>query len=246
MQISQQRKNRRKRRYAAPIGGLFIGLAAFGVITVVFLCFRLTSAVLDNSEEKTMFENILRPVVMFDPAPFEKPTDISPENLLMYSMWSTLMGEKRGSYTYSESGELVVPASDLDVAAARLFGPEVVLEHQSFGDYETFYHYEPPTEDGKGNVYDLLLSVQLNAYTPEVESITKQGDLYEISVGYIPSGISWQTDYSEGAGRASPEKHMNYLMQKTKTGYCIAKVQYPENSQSAPQNANPIPTENAE
>ncbi len=64
MQITQQRKNRRKRRYAAPIGGLFIGLAVFGVITVVFLCFRLTSAVLDNSKEKTMFENILRPVAI--------------------------------------------------------------------------------------------------------------------------------------------------------------------------------------
>jgi hypothetical protein len=222
MQIAQSGKNRRKRRYAAPIGGLFIGLAVFGVVTVVFLCFRLTASLLDNSEEKLMFENLVRPIVMFDPAPFETPTDIGSENLLAYSMWATLMGEKRETYTYGETGELMVPASDLDVAAARLFGPEVVLEHHSFGDYETYYAY-----DETSGVYSMPVVTQLNVYTPYVEEITKKDDLYELRVGYVPTGISWQTDYSGGQGRPNPEKYMNYLMRQTPSGYNIVKVQYP-------------------
>jgi hypothetical protein len=169
-----------------------------------------------------MFENLVRPVVMFDPAPFETPTDISSENLLAYSMWSTLMGEKRETYTYSDAGELIVPASDLDVAAARLFGPEVVLEHHSFGDWETYYAY-----DETSGVYRMPVVTQLNVYTPYVEEITKQDDLYELRVGYVPTGISWQTDYSGGQGRPNPEKYMNYLMRQTPTGYNIVKVQYP-------------------
>jgi hypothetical protein len=224
----QQRRNRRKRRYAVPIAGLFIGLAAFGVVTVVYLCFRLTGRVLDNSTEKLMFENLVRPLVMFDPAPFEQPADISPENLLMYSMWATLMSEKRDTYTISETGELMVPASDLNVAAAKLFGPDVTLQHQSFGDYETNYTYEPPEpEGGGGDFYSMPVTLQLNAYQPEVQEITKQGELYEIHVGYIPSGISWQTDFSGGLGHAVPEKYMNYIMQKTAQGYSIVKLQYP-------------------
>ncbi len=225
MQITQQNKDRRKRRYAAPVGGLFIGLAAFGVITVVYMCFRLTGQILDNSQEKRMFENLVRPLVMFDPAPFEQPTDIAPDNLLMYSMWSTLMGEKQSSYTYGETGEVMVPASDLDVAAAKLFGPEVTLEHKSFGDYETPYFYDAET-----GIYSLPANLQLNVYSPEVESVEREGELFEIRVGYIPSGVSWQTDFSGGQGHPEPEKIMNYLMRQTDNGYSVVKLQYPEDA----------------
>lgn len=220
----QQIKKRRKRRYAAPIGGLFIGLAALGVITVVYVCFRLTAAVLDNSSEKLMFENIVRPIVMFDPAPFEKPTDISMDNLLTYSMWSTLMSEKRDTYQFGENSELMIPASDLDVAAAKLFGSEVKLTHYSFGDYEMFYFYDEPNQ-----IYNVPVNVLLNVYTPEVETITKNGDLYELSVGYVPSGVAWNTEYAEGRSRPEPEKYMNYFMRKSKTGYTIVKLQDPVN-----------------
>lgn len=225
----QQLKKKRKRRYAAPVGGLFIGLAVLGVITVVYACFRLTAAVLDNSSEKLMFENIVRPVVMFDPAPFEKATDISMDNLLTYSMWSALMGEKRDTYQFGENGELIIPASDLDVVAAKLFGQEVKLTHYSFGDYEMFYFYDEPNQ-----VYNVPVNVLLNVYTPEVETITKNGDLYEISVGYLPSGIAWNTDYSGGRGKPEPEKYMNYFMQKSKTGYTIVKLQYPVSTVTGP------------
>lgn len=213
---------RRKRGYAVSISGFFIALAALGLITVIYLSLRLTSTVLDNSSEKLMFENIVRPVVMFNPPPFESPTDIEPKNLLQYSMWSTLMGEKRDTYQFGDNGELIVPASDLDVAAARLFGDEVKLEHQSFGEVDMFYFY-----DEANLVYNVPVSIQLNVYTPKVEEITKKGEFYELSVGYIPSGISWQTDYSGGKGEPEPEKSMNYIMKKTKDSYSIAKVQDP-------------------
>ena len=42
-------------------------------------------------------------------------------------MWSALLGEKRDSYQFDNDTNLrlIVPASDIDVACARLFGPEV-------------------------------------------------------------------------------------------------------------------------
>lgn len=222
-----QVKKTRRNRYAAPIGGLFIALAALGVVTVAVLCIRLTTVVLDNSRERLMFENIIRPVVMFDPAPFENPVDIEMRNLLQYSMWSTLMGEKRNTYQFGENSELMVPASDLDVAAAKLFGPDVKLEHQSFGEFDMFYYYDEPTA-----TYNVPMSAQLYVYTPSVEEITKNGELFELNVGYLPSGISWQTDYSGGKGVPEPEKYMTYVMQRSKTGYYIVKVQYPVDTPS--------------
>ena len=79
---------------------------------------------------------------MFDPVPFEKATDADPLFLLQSSLWSTLLGEKRDSYQFDAMERLIVPSSDVDVACARLFGPDVKLEHQSFGDYETTYYYD--------------------------------------------------------------------------------------------------------
>lgn len=215
-----QVKRRRKHRYAVHIGGLFLALALLGVGTIVYMSMRLTSAVLDNSQEKLMFENMIRPVVMFNPPPFEKAEDIEMPSLLLYSMWATLMGEKRDTYQYGENGELIVPASDLDVAAAKLFGPDVKLVHQRFGELDTTYYY-----DEEMAVYNVPVVVQLYVYTPSVEEVTKNGDYLELNVGYIPSGISWKTDYSGGKGEPAPEKHMIYVVQRYKDNYIIVKVQ---------------------
>ena len=219
-----QVKKRRRYKYAASFGGFFIALALVGVGTIVFLSIRLTSTVLDNSSEKTMFEDIIRPVVMFNPVPFEKATDIEMPNLLTYSLWSTLMGEKQNTYQFGENSELIVPASDLDVAAAKLFGPDVKLVHQSFGDFETLYYF-----DDENSVYNVPTNAQIYVYTPSVEEITKNGDFYELNVGYIPPGLSWKTDFRGGKGVPAPERYMVFVMQKTKDSYSIVKVKDPEN-----------------
>lgn len=232
-----QPKTRRKRRYAAPIGGMFILFAALGVITVVILSFRLTATVLDNTDQRQMFENIVRPVVMFNPTPFETPTDIENDDLLNFSMWATLLGDKKDTYTFGETQELVVPASDLNVAAAKLFGPGVSLEHHSFDYFEMSYYY-----DDASAVYYVPVSAVFNVYTPSVETVTRSGDFYELSVGFLSSGISWQTDFSGGQGKPKPDKYMNFIMEKTKDGYRIAKVQDPAAvayTYEAPQENNP-------
>jgi len=224
-----QMRNKR-RKYAAPIGGLFITLAVIGIVTVVFICVRLTILAFDNTSEKKMFGDIIMPVVMFNPPPFEKATDIEMTGLLLYSMWSTLLDSNRHYQFSEESGELMVPASDLDVAAAKLFGPEVELQHQSFGEFENTYYFDEST-----NMYSAPVSVQYNVYTPSVEEITKNGEFYELRVGYIPSGVTWQSDFSGGMGQAAPDKYMNYIMQRLNSGgYHIVKLQDPEISYVLP------------
>ncbi|MCL2033633.1 MAG: hypothetical protein FWG94_02750 [Oscillospiraceae bacterium] len=215
-----------RRRYAAPIGGLFITLAVIGIITVISIAVRLTILAIDNTSEKEMFGDIIMPVVMFNPPPFERPTDIEMPGLLLYSMWSALLDSERNYQFSDESGELLVPASDIDVAAARLFGPEVALQHQSFGEFENTYYFDEST-----SMYIVPVNVQYNVYTPSVEEITKKGELYELRVGYIPSGITWQIDLSGGMGQAAPDKYMNYIMQKSGGGgYYIVKLQDVESS----------------
>jgi len=204
---------RKRRRYAAPVGGIFVVLALIGAITVVVASIQLTLRVLDNSSEKEEIQNIIRPVVMFNPAPFERVTDIEAIPMLQYCMWATLI-EKYETYTYGENAELLVPASDLDVAGARLFGDEVKLQHQAFGDYENRYYY-----DAKDSVYNVPnLTTQMTVYRPQVEEIVKEDELYRVLVGYMAPNSAWN------AGDQAPEKYMYYIMNKVGNTYQIVAV----------------------
>ena len=216
-----QTMRQKKRKYTASIGGVFVLLAVIGVMTVVVISLQLTNRVLDNSREKKMFEDIIRPVMMFDPAPFESPADIEMNRLLLYSMWSTLTSERAQNYKYNESQELVIPASDLNVAANTLFGPDVVLEHKTFGDYETQYIYD-------SDMYRVRVTAQLYVYSPEVRSVVKDGDYYRLDVYYIPPGNAWNLTLTGETLSPFMEKHMHYYMLKEKNSYQLVKMQMPE------------------
>ena len=55
----------RKNKYAAPVGGIFLFLAAVGLVAVGIFCVRFTQSLLDNTREKQKFEQIITPVLMF-------------------------------------------------------------------------------------------------------------------------------------------------------------------------------------
>lgn len=212
---------RRRRRHAAPIGGLFIILAAIGAIAILVFSVNATRKFIDNSDKKRAFEQKILPVLMFDPVPFESPTDMDPLALLQSSLWSTLLGEKRGSYPYDELKMLLVPASDVDVAAAKLFGPDVKLTHQSFGNYETSYLYDEDTK-----TYHVPVTGQMGLYTPRVEEIDAKGDTLLLKVGYIPPDNIWTADLGDDDGETA-DKYMIYVLtrhKKNKKEYYISAI----------------------
>lgn len=209
----------RKNRQAAPIGGVFILLAALGFAALAFLCVRFTQSLLDNSGEKQMFQRIITPVMMFDPVPFDDVTKADNLFLLQSSMWSTLLGEKRESYAFDEMDRAIVPASDMDVACARLFGPDVKLVHQSFGDVETNNVYDEATRS-----YYVPVRMQALLYTASVERVVKSGDVYELLVGYIPPAQAWTQSLDGSAQSSQREKYMQYDLIQVRDHYQLIAI----------------------
>ena len=128
-------------------------------------------------------DRVITPVLMLDPVPFGSAADADPLFLLQSSLWSALLGDKRESYQANEDslGRIPVPASDVDVAAARLYG-DVKLEHQSFTvNYVDNYVYDEDTK-----TYYVQVTGQVGLYTPNVEEIVKKGNQYTLLVGYVP------------------------------------------------------------
>ena len=196
----------KRRRYAAPIGGAFILLAFVGLVALVVLALTTTDRLLDNQGEKERLEDIIGPLLMFDPPPFENPADISPATLLNVSMWAALAANY---YPFNEHQEMEVPASDLDVAAALLFGPGVTLQHRTFGEYEQSYYFDPVRQ-----LYHVPATVQLFVYTPRVISIERNGDFYDVLVGYVPPQGAIMANLHGTRTQPTPDKYMIYVMRR--------------------------------
>ncbi len=199
---------KRKHKYFATIGAVLIALALVGTVAVCSMLVNLGARVLDNTNQKEEFAWKVYPLLMFDPATFEDPSQLDEVFLLKTSLWSALF-ENRLKYTYDENGMLLVPASDLDVAAKSLYGKSVTLKHQTFAEgYDFFYLYNEET-----NTYSVPVSGQTASYVPKVVDIKKDGDTYTLIVGYVAPTTLWNVT-EEGSEEAAPDKYLYYELEK--------------------------------
>ena len=212
--------NRRKHKYAATIGAVLIVLSLVGAIVLVSLLIRFGIRLADNTKQKEAFEWKIYPLLMLDPATFDDPSQLDDVFLLKTALWSTLL-EHRTTYSYNENGLLLVPASDLDVAAKKLYGDAVTLKHQTFSEgYEFFYIY-----DGDANTYQVPVSGQTAGYTPKVIKIMKDGDRYTLIVGYVAPTTLWMMSEDGSSSESVPDKYLYYDLQKlSRDSYIIKSV----------------------
>ena len=216
------RKKRGKHRYAAPVGGAYILLALIGVIAVIYGAVQLYGKLTDNSKLLRQIERQIQPVMMFDPVPFDNIRDVDNKVLVKTSIWSCMYSDKRGSYTYDDNGMILIPVSDVEVAAVKLYGPEVKLTHTSLDEDGISYTY-----DAENNVYRVPMMAQGGYYTPMVVDMQKNGDVYEVTVGYVAPGASWTTTEDGDSYTPTPDKYMIYRMKKEDGEYYIVGIKDP-------------------
>ena len=216
------RKKRGKHRYAAPVGGAYILLALIGVIAVIYGAVQLYGKLTDNSKLLRQIERQIQPVMMFDPVPFDNIQDVDNKVLVKTSIWSCMYSDKRGSYTYDDNGMILIPVSDVEVAAVKLYGPEVKLTHTSLDEDGISYTY-----DAENNVYRVPMMAQGGYYTPMVVDMQKNGDVYEVTVGYVAPGVTFTTTDDGDSYTPPPHKHMIYPMKKEDGEYYIVGIKDP-------------------
>lgn len=209
-----------RRKIATVIGGLFIILATVGLVSVVIWGFDVVSGLFDNSAKRAQYESFISPVVMMDPVPYSRVENLDQNLVLQSSLWAALMGENRGAYTYDDNGLLLVPSSDVDVAAVKLFGPNVTITHQSFDDNDASYLFDPEISAYR------VPSINKVAYSPSIADISKKGDIITLTVGYVAPGNIWSTDPQTDSddNTPAPEKSMYYTLTKWDQGYYISSV----------------------
>lgn len=210
---------KRKHKYVATIGMVLIALAVIGSIALCSVLVNFGARILDNTSQKEAFEWKVYPVLMLDPATFDDPAQLDEVFVLKTALWSTLL-ENRTKYDYNEQGMLIVPASDLDVAAKSLYGSAVTLNHQTFFEgYEFNYLYDEET-----GTYLVPVMGQTAAYVPEVVDINKDGNVYTLIVGYVAPTTLWNVS-EDGESESVPDKYLYYDLEKIdRKNYVIKAV----------------------
>ena len=210
----------RKNRHAAPVGFIFIALCLIGVFTVFRWCFNATKYLADNTAQKTKYEEMLLPVVMFDPANFTDPKTCDNDFLLQTSLWACMLGENRDDYEFDEFNRLIIPSTDVEAQAVRLYGTGIKLEHMTMGDLESSYYFDEST-----STYHVPIIAMSGFATPRVEKIDREGDKLLVTVGYVPPTTVLSINYSsEGTKEEIPSKFMLYELHKNNDDFFIYSV----------------------
>lgn len=214
------KKHKKRHSFAAPLGFLFVALALVGFINLIFFGVHSAERLIDNSSKKEEFSDFILPVLMFDPIPFENPAELGDLALLRSSIWAAILDGTQ-KYTVSDSNMVSVPQSDVDVACAKLFGPDLQLKHQSFEDYISVYSLDEAT---KSYLVPVDASIM---YTPRVEDISRSGDLYDLTVAYLAPDNQWMQSITGKKTEPDPSKYMIYQLQKVDGKYRLVAIKDP-------------------
>lgn len=222
--MSEKTKKSGKNKLAFPIGIIILILAVVGTVATVRFAANSVKKITDNSADKLKYEQMLEPVVMFDPDPFDDLSQADVSQLLNSAVWALLMSDEgTEKYPYSE-GEvfgIVVPQEDIEKYFVSLFGTEIDIASMHPSIDMSAYDI---TYDAALKSYILPITGVESAYTPKVYEIEEKGSSVILSVGYIGSK-AWAEVADGGYEAPEPDKYMKITLRERSGGMYISSIQ---------------------
>lgn len=173
------------RKSAAPIGVIFTLFALIGLGTVVYAISAGISGWINDESRLQKYDDIIAPVVFFDPDTFETCQDPKMEkDILTIVVWTTHSKNPEGFEINSDNGRTIIPTSEVMATAQKLFGPNVMLNYNAFSDEEG----ESASciwNESEGTIEVLLANFE--GFSHKVLDISKKKNTVTCTVGYISS-----------------------------------------------------------
>lgn len=184
------KKKKLKRNIYAVLGVIFTVFAIIGIVTTVVKGIEKIRGFATGEEKKDGFTELVYPMVIMDIESFDKPSDLTSEQIITASIWSIIMdNEKLEKYPVNVAGGdvILISAYDIEAEAVALFGSEhAEFVHTTVGPMTSRFYYDPEKA-----VYNVPVHPIVFTYEPEIKSIEKSGSDYTITVDYIDERPSW-------------------------------------------------------
>lgn len=192
-------------------------LSVIGLISSIHFAYDVIYGVVDNSAQKEEFAAYIYPVIIADPPAVDTATQLSSDTVLTAAIWDIILYADKDKYT-QEYGNITVPQVDVENHAARLFGSGLRFEHKTLGDIVLPFYYNEETAS-----YMIPVSPQFFPYSPRVEEISRDGDVYILRVGYISPSPAWMV--RNDAEEQEADKYMTHTLKKNSNGtYTILSI----------------------
>ena len=203
---------------------LIIIFSIVGIVATVKAGVTLFKDLTDNSAQKEEYEEFLRPVVMYDPDPFDDVRSADITQLVNAAIWSLITQSNSSeafSYSTGDNVGILIPVEQVTSEFERLFGKEIDIASQY--DSIDMSSHDITYDSAQGGFIIPITSLEV-AYTPEVYEIEKKANSIILSVGYIGSK-AWAEINGDEYASPQPDKFMKITLRQGDKGYYIASLQ---------------------
>lgn len=199
--------SKKKSRFFFGFAVFVIIMAVIGVVASVRFVAGVTANLLDNTSLKNEFAAFIFPVVVNDIAPFEEVDEIPDSSKISCAIWNILLNGDTSEFEKDGGMGLTIPEYNVSASCRELFGSTVSLTHQTVGTAEVRFVY-----DEESHTYSANKNIRYLTYSPQIISITEDGDVYSVIVGYLPPTVAAVAGIN--GLQAQPEKYMEYTISR--------------------------------
>lgn len=207
--------------------GIVISLLAIvGLYSTVVFTVDVIKDFADNTQQKNEFARFVYPIVICDPAPFNQTVKLRSETLITAAIWDIILYEDKSKYE-ADFDMIIVPELDVEQHGTKLFGTGLSFEHQSIIGVEVQFYYDESIKS-----YRIPSNPKHFTYSPYIEDITRVGERYTLTVGYVSPTPAWLTLTSEE--EPSPEKYVEYIVSKRGNEMTLVSIQESDKKVESP------------
>ena len=198
--------------------GIIVSLLAIvGLYSTVVFTVDVVKDFADNTQQKNEFARFVYPIVICDPAPFNQTVKLRSETLITAALWDIILYDDKSKYE-ADFDMIIVPELDVEQHGTKLFGTGLSFEHQSIIGVEVQFYYDE--------------SIKSYRYSPYIEDMTRVGERYTLTVGYVSPTPAWLTLTSEE--EPSPEKYVEYVVSKRGNEMTLVSIQESDKKVESP------------
>ncbi len=209
-----------KRKLYFVFGIVISILAVIGLVSVISYTVDRIREFADNTQQKTEFARFVYPIVICDPAPFDQTVKLRNDTMLTAAIWDIILYEDKSKYE-SDFDMIIVPELDVEQHVTKLFGAGIGVEHQSILGADVQFYYDESIKS-----YRIPSNPKYFTYSPYIENISRVGERYTLTVGYVSPTPAWLTLTSDD--EPEPDKYVEYVVSKRGDEMTLVAIQESE------------------
>ncbi len=206
----------RPNRFYLVFAVFVIIMSVIGIISTVNFCAGIVSDIANRTELKNEIALFLYPVVSVDPPDCDKVEELPSTIIIESAIWRIILTGDNTNYEKLYNTYMYVPAIDVEFSVRSIFGSSVSIVHQTVGTMDMSFTYIEST-----NSYLVPINPHYTAYSPRITELKNVGELYTVTVEYIPpsalavEGIEFET---------TAAKTMVYTLSKSKNSTVLHSI----------------------